>query len=125
MAELLIRIVDRGGVDLPKGYGDSKAGDVVSICPDGWAWSTRELTSENWRIVRVGLTEAECAALLALGDGDPKTQPLWKRKFGLSFDDLPVNIKNNLLKKRTPGVIDLTSMVAEVRIATILKLPRT
>jgi hypothetical protein len=37
------------------------AGDVIAVCPDGWAWSVQELTNPKWRIVRhsgIGVGEA-------------------------------------------------------------------
>lgn len=126
MAELLIRIVDRGGVDLPKGYTDSKAGDVISICPDGWNWSAAERTATYWRIVRVPLTTTECNALLAKGDGDPMLQSCWKRKYQISVAALPAAARNLINTARTgTGVIDFTSRLAQVRTATMLKAARS
>lgn len=39
--ELLIRVVDKApGVAEPElGIGRSRAGNVISACQDGWAWS--------------------------------------------------------------------------------------
>ena len=61
MAEALIRVVDRSGAPI-----DSKAGDVISVCPDGWAWSSAERTNPAWRIVSViGILQSTVDALLA------------------------------------------------------------
>ena len=126
MAELLIRIVDRGGVDALKGYTDSKAGDVISICPDNWDWSIAERTAEYWRIMRVPLTITECNALLAKGDGDPMLQSCWKRKYHISVTKFPAVVRNIINAPRTgTGVIDFTARLAQVRTATVLKAART
>lgn len=126
MRELLIRIVDRGGVDQPRGYTDSKTGDVIAVCPDGWNWSIAERTAPFWRIVRVPLTAVECDALLAVGNGDPTLQSCWKRKYKLDFGALPVAARTLIDAARTGmGVIDFTSRLAQVRAATVLKVART
>ena len=45
--EALMRVVDKGVAE-----DCSKAGDVISICPDGWAWSPAELTNpDQWAFV--------------------------------------------------------------------------
>ena len=58
--EALIRVVDKGVAE-----DCSKAGDVISICPNAWAWSTSELTNPEWRIVRVPILASDVDALLA------------------------------------------------------------
>lgn len=98
MAELLVRIVDRGGVDAAIGYGDSKAGDVISACPDGWPWSAEERTNPMWRIVWVAdLTQEEVEALTSLGDGNPSVEACYKRKYGLDL---------TMLENQFPGIKD-------------------
>lgn len=56
--ELLVRIVDKGPHD-----NQSKAGDVIAICPDGWEWSQAERTNPDWIIIHADLTEIESNAL--------------------------------------------------------------
>ena len=46
--ELLVRLVDKGAAE-----DCSKRGDVIAAAPDGWAWSSEELTNPDWVIVRV------------------------------------------------------------------------
>ena len=58
--EALIRIVDKGVAE-----DCSKAGDVISICPDFWAWSAAELTNPDWRIVRVPILASDVDTMLA------------------------------------------------------------
>lgn len=50
MAELLVRVVDRGD---PNDDASSKRGDVIALCPDGWAWSAAELSEPFWRVIAV------------------------------------------------------------------------
>jgi len=63
--------------------------------------------------------------LIAVGDGDPNTQPCWKRKCCIGFASLPTALRNQLTRARTEPIINLTSKVAQVRTAVILKAPRT
>jgi len=44
--EMLVRIVD-------KGCGTRFAGDVVTAQADGWMWGSKEVNSEQHRVVRV------------------------------------------------------------------------
>lgn len=122
--EFLIRIRDRGGVDPPKGFGDSKAGDVIAACPDSWAWTVAELTSPDWRIVRAPLTQVEVDGLLAPGAGDPATGPVYKRKMRVNFSlsSLPAAIRNWARDdSRSTPIFDATSQVTKLRAAVELK----
>lgn len=72
--EFLIRVNDRSArVD------DSKRGDVIAACQDGWAWSTAEQTNPDWVIVVAPLTQAEADDLLAV-DTDIATGNLKRRR---------------------------------------------
>lgn len=93
MAEFLVRVVDKVNSDI---YLDSKclkAGDVVVVCPDGWAWGKEELTNPDWRIVAipaVSVTQAQ-AFLAPELDTDP-TRPsrlLRRRAFRIDLTLLP------------------------------------
>lgn len=123
--EFLIRIRDRGGVDPVKGIGDSKAGDVIAACPDGWVWTVAELKSPDWRIVRAPLTQVEVDGLLAHGAGDPSTGPVYKRKMRVNFSlgGLPAAIRNWALDDtRATPIFDATSQVAKLRQSVELKV---
>ena len=118
MAELLLRVVNRG----KGGPDDSLAGDVIWINPDGHRWGTAERTNPQWRIVRVGLTPAECAALLADRPAATLASVYVRRKYAFSFFSLPAEIKNKLLAPRIgDGVIDATKTLAEIRAVCALK----
>lgn len=44
--ELLVAIVDNGtAIDA------IKAGEVITVQPDGWGWGSEELANANWRII--------------------------------------------------------------------------
>lgn len=127
MAELLIRVVDKA-VDNPNrvnGYTCMKAGDIVSVCPDGWGWTDAEKTNPDWRIVRVPLLVSEVTALLTNGDGNPTIQLVNKRKSKIDFTSLPANIRNTLTGNRTVPIIDLTTSVTAIRSAVAVKAAPT
>jgi hypothetical protein len=121
MPEMLVRVVDRGGVDAKKGYGDSKAGDVIAVCPDGWEWTKLERENPDWRIVRVPLLKIECDALLAKGDGDPMFEPCHKRKYKVEFAKLGKVEADVFTKARTEEVTELSTKVADIKAAVMLK----
>jgi hypothetical protein len=119
MAELLIRIIDRGGVDVAKGYTDSKAGDVIAACPDGWAWSEAERTAPYWRIIQVKLLASETAVLLAVGDGDPFKQRCHKRKYSIDRAQLAA-VFPGILDMRTSPIL-IASNLKKFRDTVLLK----
>lgn len=41
----------------------AKPGDVICVCPDGWAWSPAEREHPGWVIVQIDITQAEADAL--------------------------------------------------------------
>lgn len=96
--EALIRVVDKGVAE-----DCSKAGDVIAICPDGWAWSPAERTNPDWRIVKVNILQSQADAFLSRANN-----PLVKRRreWTIDFSRLP----NPALfaGERTQAVITLT-----------------
>lgn len=64
--EILWRVVDRinpNSIELNNGL--TKAGDAISIEPDGHSWSNREETNPEWRLTRdPNMTENEKRELL-------------------------------------------------------------
>ena len=44
--EILIAVVDNGTE-----LDGIKIGEVITIQPDGWAWTSAELTNPDWRII--------------------------------------------------------------------------
>jgi hypothetical protein len=58
--EVLIRIVDHSANPLA-----SKAGDIISICPDNWPWTAAEINNPEYIIVQTQITQAEADALTA------------------------------------------------------------
>lgn len=79
--EALIRIVDKGTAE-----DCSKAGDVIAICPDGWAWSTAELTNPDWRIVRANVLQSQADALLSQSNNASVRR---RREWSIDFSKLP------------------------------------
>lgn len=96
--EVLIRVVDKGVAE-----DCSKAGDVISICADGWAWSSAELSNPDWRIIRVPILKAQADAFLSRANN-----PLVKRRreWRIDFSKLPNPAL--FVGDRMPGVITLT-----------------
>jgi hypothetical protein len=113
MAEFLIRITDKPGAT--SNNLRSRAGDVITIQPDGWVWSEKELTSNFWRIVRIPGLKVDAAndwldskfSLTELeNDGSPKL--LARRKNYIDFSLLPAAIKANLVDTRSSSYIDIS-----------------
>lgn len=96
--EVLIRIIDRSGA-----IDDAKRGDVVSICPDGWAWSPAELTNNDWRIISVNILASTALAFLASPTNQADKR---RREWMVNLSLLP----NPALftGARTQGIITLT-----------------
>lgn len=107
--EALIRVADKG-----VGEDCSKAGDVISICPDGWPWSPAELSNPDWRIVRVNILQAQADAFLAKSNNANVKR---RREWMIDFSLLP----NPALfaGDRTQAIITLTR--AQVVAAAVKK----
>lgn len=85
-----MRIIDRSS-----NPQDSKAGDVIAVCNDGWQWSVAERSNPDWIIVSVktGLTAVEIQAWIA-NRTDPLTGELILRrdyKLDTSGISIPAN----------------------------------
>lgn len=66
MAEILLRVVERTDVPDPEDFKTFlRAGDVVSICPDGFNWGGAERTHPAYRIVRIDVLQSTLDALMA------------------------------------------------------------
>lgn len=119
MAEFLVRVVDKVNSDI---YLDSKclkAGDVVVVCPDGWLWSSEELTNPDWRIVAIpSVTVIQAQAFLAPElDTDP-TRPsrlLRRRAFRIDLTLLPAAWQAWIADaSRTQSIKTFSGSVAQV-----------
>lgn len=54
MCELMVRVIDKEPcVDPYDTIKQHKAGDVIAIQADGFAWSATELASPDWRLLKV------------------------------------------------------------------------
>lgn len=95
--ELLIRVHDK---DSDRRHRMCERGDVVVVCPDGWAWSEKEKTLPCWRILRVDMSEAEAIALTApeVGIGGRR------RAIGIDLSALPQEWLNDDLRRRPIAV---------------------
>ena len=107
--EALIRVVDKGVAE-----DCSKAGDVIAVCADGWAWSSAELTNPDWRIVKVNILQSHADAFLSRAN-DPTVKR--RREWMIDFSKLP----NPALfaGDRTKAIITLTR--AQVVAAAVRK----
>ena len=127
MAEFLIRVHDKVNPDsIYRDVRCLKRGDVVSVCPDGWVWSTRELTFPFWRIVKVvGMALDEAEAFLAPELGDLRLNKMLRRRaFKVDVDrtTLPKRIKD-WLADDTRAVPFLEINTTTVRDLKTLKEP--
>lgn len=88
MCEILLRVVDKVGTDPYNNSKLLKAGDVVMIVPDGWAWGTEELGHPDWRIISLPLVSVDAASAF-LGpefNSDPSNPSQVLRPRAFSFD---------------------------------------
>ncbi len=79
--EALIRVVDKGVAE-----DCSKAGDVIAICADNWAWSSAERTNPDWRIIRANILKSQAGAFIARAN-DPTVKR--RREWMIDFSKLP------------------------------------
>lgn len=91
MAELLVRVVSKSSADPAQDAKLTKRGDVIVVAPDGWGWSTIELTAPHWRIFKwSSVTESEASALLTpelpVSEVDIDNPLLQRRGFNLNID---------------------------------------
>lgn len=90
MAELLVRVRDVTHPDPALDRLQSKRGDVVVICPDGWSWGREELTNPDWRIlIAPGLDPGALDTLARPAFADPAdpTRLTASRACRLALDD--------------------------------------
>ena len=92
MVEILLRVTDKKGDNPTKVIEVRRMhrGDVVSWMPDGHAWSPRELTNPDWRIIRFTTMTISEATALASSETDAANTKLnlWKRIRKLDLDSL-------------------------------------
>ena len=101
MAEILLRVVDKGPSDIT-----SKAGDVLSVCPDSWAWSTEELTNPAWRIVSVNVLQSTIDAVLTPGNDAVTGRQKRLRDWTVDFTKAPD--PSLFTGARTQAIISMT-----------------
>lgn len=125
--ELLLQVVNYISADPNVDPNMVKRGDVIFGAPDGWPWSTLELTNPDWRIIRVSgldddtlgqLTSAELNAT----PGERPSIPLLFRQRKLDIDGkLPPQVRNFLARPRSGNAVDLDVSLAQVKAAITLK----
>lgn len=118
MAELLVRVVDKGE---PENVRCTKRGDVIVVMPDGWMWGNAELADPHYRILRVpDMSVSEASALLA--EEPPSEQlhelllspyaseklRLHRRLFNIDIDALPQAMRDAMNDARVDRSYDIT-----------------
>lgn len=115
MAEALIRVVDKDQPDPILSVLSSKRGDVISVCPDGWAWSQEERTNPDWRIVSVaGILDSAVQTML-LPDYDPTTGKVRRRRAWMVDLSLAPN-PSLFTGARTQAIITMTKQQVQAMI---------
>lgn len=91
MCELLVRVSDKVNEDFYRNCQCTKRGDIISLCPDGWNWSTSEKTVPFWRIVKLpNVTVAQATPYLRPEIATDPLNPsktLQKRAFKLDLSN--------------------------------------
>lgn len=99
MCEILLKAQDAEHSDPYQDVKCYKAGDVIAVVPNGWAWGNEELNSPQFRIVKFPRIGAAVAAGYLLGsevDTDP-SQPsrmLQRRGWRILRAALPQNVRD-------------------------------
>lgn len=127
--EIVIHMTGRGAVDKEKtkvsGSTDWKIGDVIDYQTDGYDWGSAGFQSPEFRIVRLDITRAEAIGLLAQGQGDEKSEVIWRRRNFVDWSLLSQEDRDELLGPRgKSGVIDGTLKTSSYRAAFVLKPPK-
>ena len=113
MAEILLQWVDKVPSSDPLYGKNYKQGDVIALCPDGWAWSSLEQTNPNWRIVKLpNVTVAQIQNLIAV-EFDPITEDIVnKRTSYINGTAIPKNVYNQIDKNQVlTSQIDYTTIL--------------
>lgn len=98
MAELLVMLEDRARPDAPD--RGPRAGDVVEVRPDGWAWGRVERAAAFFAIVRApGLTVDEVEDLLEPDVDAGGALIGWRKKF-LDFRRLSKGNRDKVMARR-------------------------
>jgi hypothetical protein len=105
MMEILVRVRDRDGA--ARGDGRTEPGDVIAVCPQGWRWGRKELSSEEWRVCLVpdGVIDATWTTRQAKRTSDPGER-VRAREFYLRLDGLQ-------MIRGDDGRVDLRQMPPE------------
>lgn len=74
MAEVLLRVVDKGAAEEA-----SRAGDVIVVCADGWGWTLLERTNPAWVVVKLPGTDPSVLVDMTVGDFDGDGRLLRRR----------------------------------------------
>lgn len=126
MAEFLIRVVDKINSDPYLDAKCMKRGDVISICQDGWAWSSIEKKDPQYRILQApNITETQALGFLAPElpvDILNPSKVLQRRAFKLDISLLPVSLLTWLNDdKRTQPTKLFSGTLAEVLALKVTK----
>lgn len=93
MAEILFIARDKVRADAEANASCYKRGDAITIHPDGWAWSARELTNPDWRILRLTrITDPEDIAALLRPELGPDFSVRRRRSAFLDPAKLPAGV---------------------------------
>lgn len=105
--EILIRVVDKEPSGSPRFF---KAGDVITIQPDGHPWSERERTSAEWRIVRAPILQTHADTLMAAAVDliVEQAHPEWtRRRYRINLTHIAV--ASLLTGPRTQEIINVNT----------------
>lgn len=101
--EVLVRLIDKGAAE-----DCSKRGDIVDVCPDGWAWSTAELTNPDWLILVISsLLDTDRDTMMHTAQNFPAGR-FRRREWFVDFSVLPLPAR--FAWPRTQAKVNMTRL---------------
>jgi hypothetical protein len=103
--ELLVWLVDKGAAE-----DCYKRGDVIETQPDGWVWSSAELTNPDWLIIVVNsLLDTDRRSMQAVPDLNKLPRGRFRRRdWFIDFSKLP--LPNRFAHPRTQAKVNMTRL---------------
>lgn len=131
MCEICVRVTSKTNPnDQVKDAQLTKRGHIIDVRPDGWGWTTTELTNPDWRMISLpNITVSQATAYLAAGTATPNTAEIAARrafKFDIDANTLSTPMKNWIKDAtRATPMFTLTFTSAQISVFIVAVPPAT